>query len=108
QRLLHFMLRQILVDGVFHADPHPGNVMVLRDGRLALIDWGSVGRLDPLQQAALRTLLLAVHRRDATGLRAALLDIAERGSDQGEPDEERLERALAHFMARRLGTGMPM
>jgi ubiquinone biosynthesis protein len=108
QRLLHCMLHQIMVDGVFHADPHPGNVMVLRDGRLALIDWGSVGRLDPLQQAALRTLLMAVHRRDAIGLRTALLDIAERGIDQREPDEERMERALAHFMARRLGAGMPM
>src|SRR5690242_11292520 len=108
RHLLRFMLRQIMVDGVFHADPHPGNVMVLRDGRIALIDWGSVGRLDPLQQAALRNLLIAVHRRDATGLRNALLDIAERSSDRDEPDEERMERALAHFMARRLGTGMPM
>ena len=108
RNLLRFMLRQIMVDGVFHADPHPGNVMVLRDGRIALIDWGSVGRLDPLQQAALRGLLIAVHRRDATGLRNALVDIAERSASEDEPDEERLERALAHFMARRLGSGMPM
>ena len=108
QHLLHYMLHQIIVDGSFHADPHPGNVMVLRDGRIALIDWGSVGRLDPLQQAGLRNLLIAVQRRDATGLRAALFDIAERGEDGDEPDEERMERALAHFMARRLGTGMPV
>jgi len=108
RHLLRFMLRQIMVDGVFHADPHPGNVMILRDGRVALIDWGSVGRLDSLQQAALRNLLIAVHRRDATGLRSALLDIAERSPDRDEPDEERMERALAHFMARRLATGMPM
>jgi ubiquinone biosynthesis protein len=108
QHLLQYMLRQIVVDGTFHSDPHPGNVMVLRDGRIALIDWGSVGRLDPLQQAALRNLLIAVQRRDAGGLRSALVDIAERGADGGEPDEERMERALAHFMARRLGTGMPV
>lgn len=108
QHLLHYMLHQIIVDGSFHADPHPGNVMVLRDGRIALIDWGSVGRLDPLQQAGLRNLLIAVQRRDATGLRAALFDIAERSEDGDDPDEERMERALAHFMARRLGTGMPM
>jgi ubiquinone biosynthesis protein len=108
RHLLRFMLHQIMIDGVFHADPHPGNVMVLRDGRVALIDWGSVGRLDPLQQAALRNLLIAVHRRDASGLRNALLDIAERSTESDEPDEERMERALAHFMARRLGTGMPV
>lgn len=108
RHLLHYMLQQIMVDGTFHSDPHPGNVMVLRDGRVALIDWGSVGRLDPLQQAALRNLLIAVQRRDVAAMRTALLDIAERGEDGGEPDEERMERALAHFMARRLGTGMPM
>jgi ubiquinone biosynthesis protein len=108
QNLLHYMLQQMMVDGTFHSDPHPGNVMVLRDGRIAMIDWGSVGRLDPLQQAALRNLLIAVQRRDVSAMRTALLDIAERGEDGGEPDEERMERALAHFMARRLGTGMPM
>ena len=35
----------ILLDGVFHADPHPGNILVTPDGRLALLDFGSVGRL---------------------------------------------------------------
>jgi ubiquinone biosynthesis protein len=63
--LLTTMLRQVMVDGTFHADPHPGNVLVLRDGKLALIDFGSVGRLDPLQQAALGRLLLAVAHRNA-------------------------------------------
>src|SRR6516165_3074023 len=48
--LLGSMLRQVMLEGTFHADPHPGNVLVLRDGQLALIDFGSVGRLDPLQQ----------------------------------------------------------
>ena len=52
--LLRSLLRQILREGTFHADPHPGNVMVLRTGQLALIDFGSVGRLDPLQQAAIK------------------------------------------------------
>jgi ubiquinone biosynthesis protein len=61
--LLAAILRQVMLEGTFHADPHPGNVLVLRDGQLALIDFGSVGRLDPLQQAALRRLLLAVARR---------------------------------------------
>ena len=41
-------LEQMLQDGVFHADPHPGNVMLLADGRLALIDFGAAGRLDPV------------------------------------------------------------
>ncbi|MCV5090956.1 AarF/UbiB family protein, partial [Escherichia coli] len=39
------LLGMILLDGLFHADPHPGNVLVTPDGRLALLDFGSVGRL---------------------------------------------------------------
>jgi ubiquinone biosynthesis protein len=44
--LLDCLLRQIMVDGVFHADPHPGNVFLLYDGQLGLLDFGSVGRID--------------------------------------------------------------
>jgi ubiquinone biosynthesis protein len=45
--LLRSALKQMLVDGHFHADPHPGNVLILRDGRIGLIDFGATGRLDP-------------------------------------------------------------
>jgi ubiquinone biosynthesis protein len=102
--LLRSLLRQILGEGTFHADPHPGNVMVLRDGRLALIDFGSVGRLDPLQQAAIKRMLAALDRRNAALLTDALLDLAQVRT--GYLDEERLERALAQLMAQRLGPGM--
>ena len=63
----------MLQDGVFHADPHPGNVMLLRDGRLALIDFGAAGRLDSVQQAALRDLMAGVSRRDADAVAQAVL-----------------------------------
>lgn len=99
--LLNCLLRQVIVDGVFHADPHPGNVLVLADGRLGLLDFGSVGRLDGIVRGALQQVLLAVDRGDPAALRDALLELL--GSD--DADEERLERALAQFMARRLGTG---
>jgi ubiquinone biosynthesis protein len=101
--LLFCFLRQLLRDGTFHADPHPGNVMVLRDGRLALLDFGSVGRLDPLQQAALKRMLVAIERRDAAMLGDALLDLAQ---ERPGADQARLERALAQVMAQRLGPGM--
>ena len=45
--LLHGALKQMLIDGHFHADPHPGNVMMLDDGRVGLIDFGATGRLAP-------------------------------------------------------------
>jgi len=60
--LLEYLLRQITLEGIFHADPHPGNILLLEDGRLGLIDFGSVGRLDALLRAALAHLLLAIDR----------------------------------------------
>jgi ubiquinone biosynthesis protein len=100
--LLAFMLRQILLDGVFHADPHPGNVLVLADGRLGLLDFGSVGRLDTSVRAALQRLLLAMDRADPLAASDALLEVLLRPD---EIDQERLERSLGQFMARHLGPG---
>ena len=62
--LLRSMVYQITEGGVFHADPHPGNILLLTDGRLALLDFGSVGRLDAQQRYALQALLLALGRGD--------------------------------------------
>jgi predicted unusual protein kinase regulating ubiquinone biosynthesis (AarF/ABC1/UbiB family) len=53
-------LKQVLVDGLFHADPHPGNVFVTQDGHLALLDLGMVGRTTPGMQEQLLKLLIAV------------------------------------------------
>jgi ubiquinone biosynthesis protein len=100
--LLHELLNQIMRDGVFHADPHPGNVLLLDDGRLGLLDFGSVGRLDPIVQGALSRLLVAVERRDAAGLRDALLDLARQPDDV---DDRRLARDLERFVARHLSPG---
>jgi ubiquinone biosynthesis protein len=59
-QLFRAYLRQILVDGFFHADPHPGNLLVVRGGRLAILDLGMVARLGPALQQKLLSLLLAV------------------------------------------------
>jgi ubiquinone biosynthesis protein len=103
--LLGTILRQVMLEGTFHADPHPGNVLLLRDGQLALIDFGSVGRLDPLQQAALRRLLLAVARRNPAELHDSLLDLAQ-ASRPAAAGDDLLERTLAQFIALHLGPGM--
>jgi ubiquinone biosynthesis protein len=100
--LLRSMVYQITEGGVFHADPHPGNIMVLTDGRLALLDFGSVGRLDTQQRAALRNLLLAIGNADPAALRDALLELVTRTEDI---DEQQLERALGQFVARHLVGG---
>jgi ubiquinone biosynthesis protein len=58
RRLLASMLGQIVGDGLYHADPHPGNVRVSPDGTLWLLDFGAVGRLDPIVLDALRGIAL--------------------------------------------------
>jgi ubiquinone biosynthesis protein len=100
--LLRTFLEQMLQDGVFHADPHPGNVMLLADGQLALIDFGAAGRLDTVQQAALRDLMAGISRRDADAVVQAVLQVASlrRGVDVND-----FERALARFMAQHLAPG---
>jgi len=100
--LLRSMVYQITEGGVFHADPHPGNIMLLTDGRLAMLDFGSVGRLDAQQRFALQALLLALGRGDPAALRDALLELVSRPD---EVDELALERALGQFIARHLAGG---
>ena len=70
-------LEQVLRIGFFHADPHPGNIFVFRDGTLGLIDFGAVGRLDPIQQAAVVDILAAMMRRDVGLLRDGIERVAE-------------------------------
>lgn len=95
--LLANMLQQILVDGTFHADPHPGNILLLEDDRIGLIDFGSVGRIDAQVRSGLKAFILALQSGDAAALHDALLDVVIRPE---EIDEQKLERALGRFMAR--------
>ena len=95
-QLLRSTMDQVLQLGFFHADPHPGNVFALDDGTLGLIDFGAMGRLDPLQQAAVVDVFIALARRDVGLLR----DGVERIADIAEPtSRDELERALARLMA---------
>ncbi|WIG57461.1 MAG: Ubiquinone biosynthesis monooxygenase UbiB [Ktedonobacterales bacterium] len=105
RELLDALARQIMLSGTFHADPHPGNVFVLRSGQLGLLDFGSVGRIDPLEQAALRDILFAMQRRDVVEMRIALLALAE---PTDEMNNEQLERALGRILAQYLAPGAPL
>jgi len=101
--LLDALLRQVVIDGVFHADPHPGNVLLLGDGRLGLLDFGSVGRIDAGLRSALQRLLSGLDRGDPTAVTDSFLELVERPD---ELDEQRLERALGQFMVRHLSPGL--
>lgn len=99
--LLDCLMRQIVLDGVFHADPHGGNIFLLDDGRLGLLDFGSVGRLDASLREALQRLLLGVDRSDPLAVSDALLELVPRPD---EIEQQRLERDLGRFMARHTTT----
>jgi ubiquinone biosynthesis protein len=100
--LLDSLLGQVMLGGIFHADPHPGNILLLNDGHLGLIDWGSVGRIDAGLRGTLQRLLLALDRGDPVMLDDALLDVVARPEQLDEP---RLERALGRFLARYSAAG---
>jgi len=68
------MLKMILVDGFFQADPHPGNVMWLPGNRIALIDFGMVGRLSPARRSQIVDLLAGFVHHDEESMQEVLLD----------------------------------
>ncbi|WP_310829015.1 ABC1 kinase family protein [Paenibacillus pedocola] len=70
--LIEIFVEQILLEGFFHADPHPGNVLVQPDGTIALIDFGMVGRIAGDMKAQMVALLMAVYLKDAHGAIDAL------------------------------------
>jgi ubiquinone biosynthesis protein len=65
KNVIEASFRQLFEDGLFHGDPHPGNILVLPGNRIALIDFGLVGRLTRPMQEALVTLIMATALRDA-------------------------------------------
>ena len=65
ERLVREAFDQVFVDGVYHADPHPGNLLFLPDGRYGILDFGLIGKLTPQMQETLIVLALAVSVRDA-------------------------------------------
>jgi predicted unusual protein kinase regulating ubiquinone biosynthesis (AarF/ABC1/UbiB family) len=77
-QLIGAYLQQVLVHGFFHADPHPGNVLLTPDNRLFLIDVGMVARLSPQAQEQLLRLLLAISNGDASSAVDALEHLGER------------------------------
>jgi ubiquinone biosynthesis protein len=72
-----FVFRQILEHGLFHADPHPGNILVLPDNVVAFIDFGIIGRVNKQLRHYLAQVILAIGRRDAEKLASIVLEVAK-------------------------------
>ena len=97
EELFRAYLQQILLDGVFHADPHPGNVLLTPDRRIALLDLGMVGRISPPLQELLFKLLLAIGEGRGDQAANAAIQLGERRDDFDEPE---MRREIADLVGR--------
>ncbi|MBC8097603.1 MAG: AarF/ABC1/UbiB kinase family protein [Akkermansiaceae bacterium] len=96
EELFQAYLKQVLLDGTFHADPHPGNVFLTSDHRIALLDLGMVGHTTPASQENLLKLLLAVSEGDSD----TAADVAIRISKTSESfDEAQFRHKLGQLIA---------
>ncbi len=73
---MHLYLSQIFEQGFFHADPHPGNVLVRKDGVICLIDFGMVGQLMPKDKSAFAGMFISLARQDAKGMASNMKKLA--------------------------------
>jgi predicted unusual protein kinase regulating ubiquinone biosynthesis (AarF/ABC1/UbiB family) len=100
EELFRAYLQQILVNGFFHADPHPGNVFLTDDYRIALIDLGMVGRVMPGLQEQLLQLLLAISEGRGDDAAAIAIKIGDRKEDFAEKD---FTHAISEIVATQQG-----
>ena len=98
-----FIIQEILEDGYFHADPHPGNLVILPGNVIGLIDFGTVGYLDDTDRANLIRLYIAVIQFDVEAIVAQLIRMRIAGPDV---DEYGLKRDLRRLL--RKYYGMPL
>jgi predicted unusual protein kinase regulating ubiquinone biosynthesis (AarF/ABC1/UbiB family) len=103
EQFFHAYLQQILVDGLFHADPHPGNVFLTDQNQIALLDLGMVGQVLPEHQDNLLQLLLAIS--EGVGDKAAQFTI-KLGEARPGFDESKFKREVSDLVARHQGASM--
>lgn len=100
--VLRAFVRSIVFDGVYHADLHPGNILLLPDGRPALVDFGSVGRLDLRLREEIQELVVAYLQGDARAVADGVLRLA---TLRPGADREAFRRDFADFVTQELGPG---
>lgn len=94
EQLFKAYLKQVLIDGLFHADPHPGNIFLTDDGRIALLDLGMVGHTAPGMQENLLKLLLAVSEGQSEVAAEIVIHLSEKSNEPDLMDFRRRVRQL--------------
>ncbi len=101
RQIATLVLYQVFETGLFHADPHPGNVFVLPDGRICLHDFGMIGEFDERMREGLTTMLEAAVRGDVRALTDMYLDLGVVGADIDRPALEADIGALLRMVRER-------
>lgn len=91
----NLVLKMICEDGMFHADPHPGNFFIEPDGRIGLIDFGMIGKLDARTQELLADLLVSTSNGELVRLVDVLLEL---GVSRARVNRELLKRDVNHLL----------
>ncbi len=99
---LEAYLKQIFVDGFYHADPHPANLMVVGT-QIGFVDFGTAGYLTPNQKDLLSDMFLQLLDQDAGGIARTLVKM---GATRGRPSLEALERDLQRLLVRYWGVSL--
>lgn len=100
---VNFYLKQLLEDGFFHADPHPGNMRVMPDGRVGIFDFGMVGRVAPHLKQAMANSFMHVVKRE---YRCIVDDFVEMGFLDAAADREALCEELTPILEARFNEGV--
>jgi len=100
KRILRAACQMVLVDGVFHADPHPGNIIVHPGGSFTMVDLGAVGRLAPNVKAGVPRFWDGIIKRDPARITAGLQQAGFISRDPEVGDEGVAERAINYFQKR--------
>ncbi len=106
---LRAIIKQLLIDGFFHADPHPGNILVnLQTGQISFLDCGMVGQLDLTQRLNLIQLIFALQQQDVAGMGQILRSLSVPFADPSRPggvDEKAYARDFQRVISRQLHVG---
>ncbi|GAA1866462.1 AarF/UbiB family protein [Pseudonocardia ailaonensis] len=102
-RLLGTFLSQVMTAGVFHADPHPGNILIDAEGSLWLIDFGAVGIIDPVTMEALQLMAAGLATRQPGLISRAMRPLAGAAGDSIRP--QALEAEISRVLSAQMHAG---
>lgn len=97
REILNFFCRQIFMDGVYHADPHPGNIIITPEGKIALIDFGAVATISKEMRQGLTLFVEGIIKKESQTLSRALKLM---GFVSRQSDEETLDRVVEYFYSK--------